>query len=110
MLSMLDAKAPVACAVFFGGALEDAEDLIVGSITYGVNDDLQPSPIRLLHALPHRALGKHFLARQATRLRRIIVGIEEEGRCGTEAAVGKSFQAANPKPIISKSGADTGRA
>src|SRR3989442_5463000 len=81
MLSMLDAKATIPIKVFFLNLFVDRKNSVVRAIANSVNDHLQTGAIGAAHAFEHRARRKHFLARNATGVRRIVVWFEEEG-CG----------------------------
>src|SRR5207245_7400823 len=91
---MLDAKAPIAIAVFLFYSLVDRKNVVVGSIADGVNDNLQTCLVGAAHTFEHRGFGKHLVAGNAAGIWRIVVGLKEKRRSRTQTPVRETFQTA----------------
>lgn len=105
MLSVLDPEPPVPGGIFTLHLLEDVQHDVIGPVSDGMNDDLETSGIGRRHHLFHVSLGKHHGCRQPAGRRGVRVRREEQGRRGSERAVGESLDSADAKPGGAESGA-----
>ena len=92
---MLYAEAPVALAIFSDYLFVDRKNQVICAIANGVNHHLQSGAVSFAHAIEHCTIRKHLFAGEPARVGRVFVRLKEEGRSRSEAAIGKSLQAAD---------------
>src|SRR5262245_50262230 len=78
VLGMFDAKSAVTWAVGRGSLFEEIQDVAVGLVANGVNENLQTGLVGGDDALQHGAFGQHLVEKQAARVRSVRIGLEKK--------------------------------
>src|ERR1035437_7204522 len=106
MLCVLNSETAISDTVQLLSILVIIENCCIGAIAYRMYINLQPIFVGVDNVLLHRR--RNLGPRQTCRIRSVEVWIKKPCGRRTQAAIGKSFQTADPKHGVSKGVMHTG--